>query len=282
MIRSSGPFLPAVRFRRPDGERGVRKSVRRMPARLRQFVSLCGAAGAAFLVLAKVLVFGMTWGNLEVREVRVRAADPDVCAAAERLAAGMPWGNIFVLDASEARRRFESVPWIREARVRKILPNSVEVAVEPRVPIAILDKNPPLLVDAEGFEIGPANAGAETALPRFEDADGFVRGAKEKIGLGWSCLRELPPADRADVESLDLTRRGDVVLKFRSDPARLKLGEDGFAAKVGWFREKRGRWEREFGAIESLDLRFRDRIFVKTAALADGPAGAAPAAKETR
>jgi cell division septal protein FtsQ len=282
MIRSSGPIAPAVRFRRPDGERGVRKSSRRMPARLKQFLALCAAAGAVFFVLAEVLIFGMTWSNLDVRDIRVRSADPDVRAAAERMAAEMPWGNIFVLDAAGVRRRFESVSWIREARVRKILPNAVEVEVEARVPIAILAKTPPVLIDAEGVEIGPAEAGAETVLPRFEDADGFLRDAKGKIDLGWSCLGELSPADRADVESLDLTGTGGVVLKLRSDPARLKLGESGFASKVGWFRERRERWEREFGAIESLDLRFRDRIFMKTAAAADGPAGQIATAKETR
>lgn len=282
MNRSSGALAPAVRFRRPDGERGVRKSVRHMPARLKQFLGLFAAAGAVFFVLAKALIFGMTWSNLDVRDVRVLSADPDVRAAGERLAAEMPWGNIFVLDAAGVRQRFESVSWIREARVRKILPNAVEVEIEARVPVAILAKTPPVLVDAEGVEIGPAEAGAETVLPRFEDADGFLRDAKGKIGLGWSCLRELTPADRADVESLDLTGTGGVVLKLRSDPARLKLGESGFALKVGWFREHRGRWERELGAIESLDLRFRDRIFVKTAAASDGPAGRTTTVKETR
>ena len=54
-----------------------------------------------------------------------------------------------------------------------------------------------------------------------------------------------------------------VVLKLRSDPARLKLGDAGFSAKVGLFRERRDRWERDFGPLETLDLRFRDRIFVK-------------------
>jgi cell division septal protein FtsQ len=282
MIRSSGSLMPAVRFRRPDGERGVRKSTGRMPARLRQFLVLSAAAGAVFFVLAKVLVFGMTWNNLDVRDIRVRSTDPDVRAAAERMAAEMPWGNIFVLDAAAVRRRFESQSWIREARVRKILPNAVEIEIEARVPVAILAKTPPVLIDAEGVEIGPAEAGAETVLPRFEDADGFLRDAKSKIGLGWSCLRELPAEDRADVESIDLTGMESVVLKLRSDPARIKLGGSGFAAKVGWFRERRGRWERELGTIESLDLRFRDRIFVKTAAAADGPAGGTATAKETR
>ena len=282
MIRSSSAAAPAVRFRRPDGERGVRKSVRRLPARLRQFLVLSAAAGAVFFVLAKILIFGMTWTNFDVRDVRILAADPDVRAAAERMAAAMPWGNIFVLDADAVRRRFEARSWIREARVRKILPGAVEVEIEPRVPVAILAKIPPVLVDADGVEIGPANPGAEAVLPLFEDGDRFLRGAKGKVGFGWSCLRELSAEDRADVESLDLSGPENIVLKLRSDPARIKLGGSGFASKVGLYRERRLRWERELGPIESLDLRFRDRIFVKAAAAAAGAAGEAAPAKETR
>ena len=282
MRRSAAPVTPSVRFRRPDGERGVRKSRRRVPARLKQFLALCAAAGAVFFVLTEVLLFGMSWSNLEIRDIRILAADPAVRGAAERLADEMPWGNIFVLDADAARKRFESVSWVREARVRKILPHAVEVEIAPRVPIAILAKDPPVLIDADGVEIGPAPDGAETVLPRFEDADGFLRDAQDKIRLGWSCLRDLAAEDRADAEALDLSGVGSVVLKLRSDPARLKLGESGFASKVGLFRERRNRWEREIGTIETLDLRFPDRIFVKTAPAADGPAGRTAAAKETR
>jgi len=280
---SDAPVHPSVRFRRPDAKCEVSKRVRRPPARLTQLLALFAAAGAVFLALTGVLHLVLSSKGLEVKSVRVRSSDPSVGAAAERMAAGMAWGNIFLLDILDVRKHFEADPRIREARVRKILPASVEVDIEPRIPIAILAKDPPVLVDAEGVVIGPADAGAEPGLPRFEDADGFARDAGDKIKLGWSCLRELSTADRADVEALDLTGMASVVVKLRSDPVRLRLGETGFSSKIGLFRERRDTWERKFGPIESLDFRFRDRIFIKPAAAAVPRTGEnGTAAKETR
>ncbi len=263
---------PAVRFRRPDGRAAVSKTVRRVPARLRQLLLLFAAAGAVFGAAAGVLHLVLSSPKLVVAEVRVRTSDPAVRAVAAEKAAGMAWGHILLLDAAAIKAGFESDPRIRKAHVRKVLPSAVEIEIEPRVPIAVLAKDPPVLVDEEGVEIGPADAASEAALPRFEDADGFAGDAKDKIKLGWECLRELAEADRADVEALDLSGMGSVVLKLRSDPARLRLGDGGFSSKVALFRDGRDRWEREFGPIESLDFRFRDRIFVKPAA----------AVKETR
>lgn len=282
MTFSDAPARPSVRFRRPDAKREVSNRVRRQPARLTQLLALFAAAGALFLAVTGVLHLALSSKGLEVKAVRVRSSDPSVGAVAERMAAGMAWGNIFLLDILDVKKRFEADPRIREARVRKILPASVEVEIEPRVPIAILAKDPPVLVDAEGVEIGPADAGAEPGLPRFEDADGFARDAGDKFKLGWSCLRELSAGDRADVEALDLTGMASVVVKLRSDPVRLRLGETGFSAKIGIFRERRDSWERKFGPLESLDFRFQDRIFVKPAAAPVPLAGEiGTAAKET-
>ncbi len=263
MNRASAPVRPAVRFHRPDAPLEVAKRTRRLPARLTQLLGLCAAAGAVFLALTGGIHLVLSAKGLEIRAVRVRSADPAVRAVAERMASGRHWGHILLLDAAEVRRSFEADPRIREARVRKVLPAAVDIEVDARVPIAVLAKDPPVLVDAEGVEIGPADPAAEAVLPRFEDADMFLRDAGDKVRLGWACLRELSDVDRADVEALDLTGMSSVVLKLRSDPARIKLGDAGFSAKVGLFRERRDRWERDFGPLETLDLRFRDRIFVK-------------------
>ena len=275
---------PAVRYRRADADRPVRKpGRRRLPARVRQILVLCGLTAAVFFALTELILFLLSWKDLEIKEVRISSSNPSVMSAAEGMAGAMAWGNILALNVGDVRNRFESNPWIREARVRKVLPATVLVEVEARVPAAILAKAVPTLIDAEGFEIEPAPAGAEAVLPLFVDAEKFGRDAADKVRLGWSCLRELAPEDRADVEALDLSGSGDIVLKFRSSPVLLKLGDSGFGPKVGLYREERSRWDREFGEIEYLDLRIAERVYVKTAAAADPPAGAATGTeKETR
>jgi cell division septal protein FtsQ len=274
----------AGRFRRADADRSVRKPRRRrLPAWMRQILALSGLAAVVFFALTEILLFLLSWKDLEIKKVRISSSNSAVLAAAQAMAAAMPWGNILALDIGSVRKRFEADRWIREARVRKVLPSTVLVEVEARVPGAILEKAVPTLIDAEGFEIEPAPARAGAVFPKFEDAGRFDRDAADKIRLGWNCLHELAPEDRADVEALDLTATDDVVLKFRSSPVLLKLGDSGFGPKVSFYREKKSRWAREFGEIEYLDFRIAERVYLKTAAAADPAAAAAPGAeKEAR
>ena len=93
----------------------------------------------------------------------------------------------------------------------------------------------------------------------------FAEGRDVKLALAWACWDELDAADRERVRRLDVTRPDDVVATFRDDPVRIRLGAEGFARKIAEYRGARDRWTGAFGALEYVDLRFPDRIYLKAA-----------------
>lgn len=83
--------------------------------------------------------------------------------------------------------------------------------------------------------------------------------------MAWECLKSLSAEDRADAEMLDLSAPRNVVLKFRSGPTRLELGDDLFAQKIALYHEKKVVLQNEFGPPEYVNLRIPDRIYFKPA-----------------
>jgi cell division septal protein FtsQ len=138
----------------------------------------------------------------------------------------------------------------------------LRVEIEERVPRALLERYVLTLVDREGAELGAPGTPEETELPVFADRDGFRNGRAEKIRLAWECLNGLPAPERAAVSRLDLSDLGTVELVFRDDSVRIRLGDREFADKIRLFRERRAGWEGTLGTLETIDLRFDDRVYV--------------------
>jgi cell division septal protein FtsQ len=178
---------------------------------------------------------------------------------------GRRWGNIFLLDISQMQKRVELFSWVKGAHIRKVFPSSVNIEITAREPVALLQKDSLYLIDQEGVELEKIEPGAYSHLPVFSDEHRFIHDTQEKIALAWECLKSLPAEDRADVEILDLSAPGNVVLKFRSSPTRLELGDDLFTQKITLYREKKNVLENEYGPPEYVNLRIPDRIYFKPA-----------------
>jgi cell division protein FtsQ len=69
-------------------------------------------------------------------------------------------------DTGAAKDRLEAVPWIRHARVMRLLPSTLQVEIEERDPYAIWqNKRQTFVVDSEGVVLAPALPQAFPQLP---------------------------------------------------------------------------------------------------------------------
>jgi cell division septal protein FtsQ len=251
----------ALHFQRGEGKARLKKDPWRMPARLRQILLTVGLAALSFFALYEIFLFVISWNNLDVKDVQVFCADAAVKSEVARMVGNVRWGNILLLNLSRIRSRIESYPWVKETRLRKVFPASVKIEVTPRVPVALLQGDGLVPIDGERVELGRAVREDYPGLPVLFDAGGFREDRRDKLDLAWSCLADLSAAEKADVEILDLSDPNDVILKFRSDPTRLKLGDGLFARKIAFYRENRSRLANESGPPEFADLRITDRIY---------------------
>lgn len=81
-------------------------------------------------------------------------------------------GNFFTVDLEQARRSFETLPWVRQAQLRRRWPAAIEVALEEHVATAYwesVDTGETSLINAQGELF---DAAASDALPVFSGPAG--------------------------------------------------------------------------------------------------------------
>lgn len=122
------------------------------------------------VALGVILAAAAAWGVsltplLDVDRMAVSGIDPANRAEileSSQLSVGMP---MVFLDVDAAQRSIAALPWVRSARVWRDWPATVRIAVDPRVPAAVVPASGgrTALIDAYGYAIGwgPRPAGPD-------------------------------------------------------------------------------------------------------------------------
>ncbi|MEP7100682.1 MAG: cell division protein FtsQ/DivIB [Burkholderiales bacterium] len=170
-----------------------------------------GAIGVCALVVVALL-----WAaHRPVFAVRAIKVDGDLAHnsaltiranAAPKLA-----GNFFTMDLAAGRRAFESVPWVRQAIVKRVWPNRLAVQLEEHKPAALwsssagADEATDKMVNTFG-EVFEANVGdvEDDALPTLRGPDGSSPQMLKMIAR----LQPEFAAMDAHIETLELSGRG--------------------------------------------------------------------------
>lgn len=251
-------------FQRGEGTPRAKTPPRRIALRTKHIVMLFFLLAGTSYALCRAYLFLISWDKLTVRSVEVVCGRTALKRQLDLAFEGKNLGNILLCDIDGLRTQVKAFVWVKEARIRKVLPCSLRIEVTERTPRALIQGAGLTLIDEEGVELErPASADA-FGLPVLADQNGFRSGRREKLDLAWQCLDDLPPEERAKVAGLDLTNRGMVDLWFRDDPVQVKLGDRGFKEKVRFYGERKVEWEYEFGDLEYVDLRFDGRVYLKS------------------
>ena len=185
-----------------------------LPADIR-LMNVTAAALATVGVVAIVAVAVLWAAHRPVFAVRSIRVDGDLAHnsaltiranAAPKLA-----GNFFTMDLAAGRRAFESVPWVRQAIVRRVWPNRLAVQLEEHRPAAVwvsgstADEATDKMVNSHG-EVFEANLGdvEDDALPTLRGPDGTSARMLKMIGR----LQPEFAAMDARIETLELSGRG--------------------------------------------------------------------------
>ncbi|NUZ08923.1 FtsQ-type POTRA domain-containing protein [Schlegelella sp. ID0723] len=170
-------------------------------ANLLMLLGALALIGVALLWLARQPVFTIRAIRVE-GDVSRNSVSTIRANAAPRLA-----GSFFTIDLGDARRAFESVPWVRRAVVSRVWPNRLEVRLEEHRPVALWGSasETEKLVNSFG-EVFEANVGAveDDELPTLEGPDGS---AAHVLAM-WQRLNPTFAPLAASVTALALSARG--------------------------------------------------------------------------
>ena len=186
-----------------------------------------------------------------------------VNAAALRSAGATQFkGNFFSINLEAVRERYEQVPWVRRAEVRRVWPDTLRVGIEEHQPLAVWSDGRLVNRQGELFAANVADAEAATRLLEFSGPPG----SEALVTRRWAELREhLAPIGRAP-EAVTLSSRYAWSARL-DDGLMLLLGReqdtsiaDRISRWVSVHQQVQSRLSRD---IVSVDLRYPNGFVVR-------------------
>jgi cell division protein FtsQ len=251
-----------------------------------------GAAAAAGLLLAGGLLWG-AWHVLthaqalriaEIRFAGLSRATPDELAA---LSPVRPGDNVFVADLRAMEKALAAHPWVRTARVARKLPRALEVRIEERAPIALVELGGLYLVDHDAVPFKRAQPGDGLDLPLVTglSRDDYVarRAELEPVLAGALALVESyaasPLGARAPVSEVHVDLESGTTIYVGEQGTQVRLGTGELPQKLLRLErtlDELARHERKAEVVH-LDNRARPGwVTVRVAGGGDDAAGVSP------
>ena len=272
------------RFRRahvkPSGKRRSRLRGAWIVARV--VVGLTMVAYAAWRGAALVA----TAGSLRVSNLTVFGNQRLSTGEVLSLLDGLRGRHILGIDLGEWQQRLQSSAWVEEATLRRVLPATIEVRIRERRPMAIGRVASALyLVDANGVvvdEYGPTYADLD--LPMVDGMGGAGPGKgvmdEARVALAGRVIAGLAarPVLLGKVSLIDVSNAHDAVVMLEGDTAMLRLGEEAFVERLQQYLDLGDALRERVAAIDYVDLRFPERLYVRPAK----GAAVAPASAQAR
>jgi len=223
------------------------------------------AAGAA---LAAVLITVFLTGLFDVREIRVHGGrNLPVESLTDRTGTWVG-SNVFTIPLHEIRKALQSDPSVGEVTFRRRLPHRLDCYLREREPVALLNLEQMAEVDARGTVIPAAGRSMNIDLPVITGLSGDdvgMESGRESLGKALRVLELLKefgfsPAEQLSEINLD---KGDVVLVWMDSGTLVKVGRDGFDARIRKFRAVYPSLREQGGLPAMIDLRFDRQVIVR-------------------
>jgi cell division protein FtsQ len=262
----------AQRFFRPPDAGRVRRNYRRVQVQ-RLFAVVRTLLIAAGIVLGIFAAYRHTQSGAQfaVRNIEIDGATHTPRAALDAITRRYAGMNLFKVDIARVRRDLGALPWVRRVDIEEKVPDTLRIKVVERTPAAlVLTGGAVRYVDDDGVtfaDLSPSVGDPE--LPVVSNAHGA------DVARCVALLRDLRARDPnlyARVSEVRPVAPRGFAIFDRQLGAFVYAGAGDLSAK--WRdlyaiaeREQLGR-----GAIEYADLRFADRIIVKTWKAAAMPA----------
>ncbi|MCH7803826.1 MAG: FtsQ-type POTRA domain-containing protein [Acidobacteria bacterium] len=181
--------------------------------------------------------------------------------------------NLMSVDLDRIRDLVESESWVREATVRRKLPNQLVIHIRERQAIALAAIDNELYVVDEGGVIldrpGPSHQSIDRPIVR-----GLMNAAREnaqeenilRMQVYLRVVEELASHNRS-ISEVDVETPEQVAVFPTEDPIPIHLGDDDFLRRYETFMSQKDLYDRlkeEYGTIESVDVTYDNKIIFHT------------------
>jgi cell division protein FtsQ len=170
------------------------------------------------------------------------------------------------------RRRLLASPWVRDAALRRSLPSTVDIVIAERQPIGVGRLNGEMyIVDESGIVIdqfGPQYADLD--LPIIDglsaspsDSDSMTDQARADLAARVIDAMRSKPEIARRLSQIDVADLHNAAVILTGDRAVIHLGDERFLPRLQSYLELSSALRDRVPDIDSVDLRFEDRIYVR-------------------
>ncbi|NLZ11429.1 MAG: FtsQ-type POTRA domain-containing protein [Alcaligenaceae bacterium] len=133
-------------------------------------------------MVASVIVWVAQRPYFSIAQVQIKPMGDETldyvsAATVQATIAGRLVGNFFSINLNDARRVLESVPWVRNVRVRRVWPDTLLVEFEEQQPLALWNEDEMINTWGEAFRANQGELPDDVRLPAFfgpDDAERLV------------------------------------------------------------------------------------------------------------
>ncbi len=275
MARKKNP--PKRNYYRNSAARRRARRIGRLKFALKTAFGLLVLAATSFM-----FIFGYDYLTqceyFEARQIRIFGNDRLNSGEILSRASLSPGINILSLNLFVVRKRLLADPWIAEAEVSRELPDSIQIQIEERRPLAILDLGRKFLLDETGELFKELEGEPLTALPLvagLEFTDLRLAG-KDGSPVFDAVLEVLHLSRRPDsalpieaIRRIDVDRQLGLTIHAFSRRKAIKIGFSDYPAKYDRLRSVMRFLNRDgrLADFSTIDLNQEGRVIVTPAQL---------------
>jgi cell division protein FtsQ len=233
------------------------------------------SAGFALYEAATYLLYSPGVALVSAEQIEVRGnrfVPPD--AITEKFSADLG-RSVVRVPLTERREAIESLAWVEEAHVQRVMPNRIRVEITERTPVAFLRTGSDLsLVDAQGVILErpaegdfkfPVVSGIGEATPRAtreQHMNLYVQFMKEIERAQPGAADHISEADISEASDLRATLTGMGTAAGSASPILVHFGDSDFGNRYHLLAENIDQWRASAGSVDSVDLRFARQVVV--------------------
>jgi cell division protein FtsQ len=175
----------------------------------------------------------------------------------------------------DRRRAVESLPWVEQAGVQRVLPNQIRVEITERAPVAFLRMAGDLsLIDSHGIILErpadgefrfPVISGIAESMPRElrqQRMNTYVQFMKDIEMAAPGADDHVSEVDLSDAADLRATLTGFGPASGGHSPVLVHFGDSNFGNRYRMLSENIAQWRASAGSVDSVDLRFARQVVV--------------------
>ena len=172
--------------------------------------------------------------------------------------------SLYLMNIRERRQQILGLEWVQDASVRRLWPNHLSVAVQERVPVAVVPFSSPLLIDGDGYLLAPHGKVPPhyPVLNGLRERDGLeVR--RDRVQRMLVVLQELNVYKKA-ILSVEIGSSENVKLVYQHEakPITLLMGSERYKDRLANLLANFDTVRDRLSEDPVLDLRLDERITI--------------------